>query len=62
MQEGENSGETTQRKLQTVQMCAVSLHVQGFFSYYLEKASEVEEETEALIKMKDCNNSLLLIL
>lgn len=44
-------------------MHAVSLHVRVFFfSHYLKKASEVEEETEVLIKMKDCNNSLLLLL
>lgn len=31
------------------------------FPHYLKKASEVEEEeTEVLIKMKDCNNSPLL--
>lgn len=51
-----------------VQICAVSLHVHFlyifFFSHYLKKASEVEEEeeTEVLIKMKDCNNSPLLLL
>lgn len=62
--DGGDGGETKQKKLQTVQMRAVSLHVRVFFFFphYLKKASEVEEETEVLIKMKDCNNSLLLLL
>lgn len=59
---GETVVKQNRRKLHTVQMRAVGFHARVFFSHYLKKASEVEEETEVLIKMKDCNNSLLLLL
>lgn len=59
---GEGGGETKQKKLQTVQIAAVGLHLH-FRSHYLQKTGKAEEEgTKVLIKMKDCNNSLALLL